>query len=116
MGFDTSHHPVDEVLVRERILPWLAGRGAIEDLEREAIRIERVRHRAKAWALGALKIDGALDSQLHVWGRPFLVVGDDPAAVSAAIDEYLAATPASVDAIATRHLASIDASLPGRVK
>jgi hypothetical protein len=115
MGYDASHHPVDEGLVRERVLPWLAGRGAIDDLEREAIRIEQVRHRAKAWALAAVRLDHALDSQLHVWGRPFLIVGDEAEGVSAAIDEYLAATPATVDAIARRHLARADPSLPGRV-
>jgi hypothetical protein len=111
MGFDCSYHPVDLDFFGERLVPYLLGEASIEPLLKEAVALEKLRFRAKAWALATLtksqenrkgtKAPGTLDSNLHVWGRPFFIEADDPAEVSGYIDRYLAArTPAQIDAIA----------------
>ncbi|RKN04149.1 hypothetical protein [Streptomyces radicis] len=119
MGYDTSFHPVDLRLVEERLLPFVAGHGdddALDDLIARAVGIRRTRFRAKQWALGALeaKVD-ALESDVHVWGRPFLVAGDDPEQVADAVQRYLATPADGVDALAREMLARVDPALPGRV-
>jgi hypothetical protein len=138
MGYDTSFHPVDLSLVEGRLLPYVAGHGpddALDDLVARAVRIRRARFRAKAWALGVLKClqdqdAGAgtvpFDPYLHVWGRPFFIVGDDVARVAEDVRRYLAAatgsaagdvTPeAGVDALAVEMAARLDPALPARVQ
>jgi hypothetical protein len=125
MGFDTSYHPVDMRLVETRLLPYLAGfgdDGDIDDLVVRAVAIRKTRFRAKAWALGvqtALR-DGAddsgFDSWLHVWGRPFFIVGDGVGSVVEGMQRYLAAQDFdAVDAIAADMIGRLDPSPAGRV-
>lgn len=160
MGFDVSFHPVDLELIQKRLVPYVMGRGSIDDLVKRAVRIARIRHRANAWGLGALKrsedseeesleaLDGMedallddevegsgviisprlagvprngaprvslVDSDLHVWGRPFFVTAADPAAVSEIIDRYLDASLEVADAIAKGELGRLDPDLPNTV-
>ncbi|WP_436771051.1 hypothetical protein, partial [Yinghuangia sp. YIM S09857] len=112
MGFDTSFHPVDLSMVRERLLPYIAGTGDdgdLDDLLDRAVAVRRTRFEAKQWAVGAihaakgLGVD-AFDTRLHVWGRPFFVTGDDPAQVTHDVGRYLAATPDEVPALAREML------------
>lgn len=115
MGFDCSYHPVDLAFFEDRLIPSLLGEAPLEPLLKEAVALEKLRYRAKAWALGAVakirdvparnaKADKPIlpiDSNLHVWGRPFFIEASDPAEVSRYIDRYLAArTPAQIDTIA----------------
>lgn len=50
MGFDYSCHPIDENLIKERILPFVMGDGNIDDLVAEAIRVRNIAHECKRWA------------------------------------------------------------------
>ncbi len=181
MGFDVSFHPVDLELIRQRLVPFVMGRGSIDDLVARAVEIARIRQRANAWALGALKLSEDLDdldpfddftdseqpleraeapssqshatsasedlyeelegsgiivapsyasgkrdrpfesehctqpslvnSELHVWGRPFFVTATDPISVSEIIDSYLDANLERVDAIAKSELERLDPAL-----
>jgi hypothetical protein len=45
MGFDTSHHPVDLSIV-ETVTDYIAGRGSIDALVEDAVRIAKTRFRA----------------------------------------------------------------------
>ncbi|GGV30415.1 hypothetical protein GCM10010182_62030 [Actinomadura cremea] len=120
MGYDTSFHPVDMALVEGRLLPYIAGHGdddAIDDLVARAVELRKTRFRAKAWALGVLQavrgLDGvALDPALHVWGRPFFIVGDG---VAEDVRRYLEAPSGEVDAIAREMIGRIDPALTARV-
>ncbi|GLZ07844.1 hypothetical protein Acsp03_53100 [Actinomadura sp. NBRC 104412] len=118
MGFDTSFHPVDLELIESRVLPYLAGHGeddAIDDLVGRAVSLRKTRFRAKAWALGVLehKPDG-FDSELHLWGRPFFIVGSDRIAED--VQRYLAAADGGVDALAREMIARLDPALVGRIE
>lgn len=125
MGFDTSYHPVDMQLIETRLLPYLAGHGNdgdIDDLVARAVGIRKTRFRAKAWALGvqaALRDDAGdsgFDSWLHVWGRPFFIVGDGVGSVVEGMQRYLAVQDDdAVDAIAGEMIGRLDPSLVGRV-
>jgi hypothetical protein len=119
MGFDTSHHPVDLKTVA-RVTDFIAGKGAIDDLVKDAVRVAKIRFRANAWGLGVTnmkKAPEAFDTSLHVWGRPFFIAATGTQAIAEMIDRYLAAkTPAQADAIAKENLALIDKTLPKRVK
>ncbi|MBX3249664.1 MAG: hypothetical protein KF901_20980 [Myxococcales bacterium] len=117
MGFDTSHHPVDDGVVA-RLTEYIVGRGSIDDLVAEAVRLEKVRFRANAWGLGVSKLrrEGRFDPFLHVWGRPFFVTVEGDA-VGEAIDRYLdARTDAEVDAIAKEMLRALDPALADEVE
>jgi hypothetical protein len=52
-----------------------------------------------------------VDSDLHVWGRPFFVTAPDPVAVSEIIDRYLDANLEVADAIAKSELGRLDPKL-----
>ncbi|MFD7815450.1 hypothetical protein ACFV6E_21325 [Streptomyces sp. NPDC059785] len=124
MGFDTSFHPVDLPLVEKRLLPFLAGHGeddGIDDLIARAVEMRAVRFRAKAWALGAqeyaLDHDGVpFEARLHVWGRPFFIVGDGLDRLAEDVRRYLAATLDDVDAIAAEMVGRLDPALAGRIE
>ncbi|MFI2041017.1 hypothetical protein ACH470_41470 [Streptomyces bottropensis] len=124
MGFDTSFHPVDLPLVQGRLLPFLAGWGAddgIDDLLARAVRLRKVRFRAKAWALGALEYaldhdEIPLDAQLHVWGRPLFIVGDKAGQVAEDVQRYLSSSEADVEVLAAQMLRRLDPALPGRIE
>lgn len=123
MGYDTSYHPVDMALVEGRLLPYIAGHGdadGIDDLIARAVEIRRTRFRAKAWALGVLQatrgLDGvAFDSGLHVWGRPFFIVGDGIEGIAEDVRRYLATPSGGVDALAREMIDRIDPALTARV-
>lgn len=124
MGYDTSFHPVDLPLIERRLLPYLAGHGdddGIDDLIARAVAIRKNRFRAKAWALGVL--EHALDDEslgfetrLHLWGRPFLIVGDGPERIAEAMHRYLAASLEEVDTIALEMIGRLDPALPAKVR
>lgn len=122
MGFDVSWHPIDEGLIRTRLLPYMRGDGDIRDLAERAATLAEVRSRAKAIAAvlclpapastGLFSIDrigknggGAvapkppsdLSADMHLHGRPFLIVGNDVAEIYA---KYLDATRDEAEAIA----------------
>ena len=65
MGWDISYHPVDVVLIRERILPYVQGDGSIDDLVDRALTTARVRFAANAWGLAVMELNHRLtDAQL----------------------------------------------------
>lgn len=78
MGLDISAHPIDTALFRERLIPFVEGRGAVDDLIERAVALAAVRHRANAWGLGAYKVQSAFaDAQseaapkvVHQYERP----------------------------------------------
>lgn len=114
MGFDTSHHPVDEALV-DRALGHILQGAPIDDLVADGVRIAKVRFRANAWGLGVTRVDGVegFDAHLHVWGRPFFITVDE--GIGEAIDRYLAVSVEGVDAIAREMIAHLDPALVSRV-
>lgn len=124
MGFDTSFHPVDLPLIEGRLLPFLAGRGTddgIDDLIARAVEIRKVRFRAKAWALGVQEYsldheEIPFEAHLHVWGRPFFIVGEQSEHIAEDVQRYLTSTCADVDALAAEMLNRLDPALPGRIK
>lgn len=132
MGFDIGYHPVDGDLITSRIIPYVRGESSIDDLVVDAVRIERVRHRSKQWALACLTaanrapkhkrrllswlfgrrpprhVEFEFDSELHVWGRPLFVVGETPEEVSVTIGSYLACSPDDVDMIVQEQVERLD--------
>jgi hypothetical protein len=131
MGFDVSYHPIDLKFVDEVVAPYIAGKKSLDLAITRACTRELCRYRAKAWALGVFDAmmkrsqrpkkktkgkksdaESSFDSNLHVWGRPFLIAADTPEEVSSAIDRYLAAkTNAQVDKIAKEMVTRIDGTL-----
>jgi hypothetical protein len=137
---DVSFHPVDEALLNERVVPYVRGKGSLDDLMPRAVRLAHVHYRANAWGLGLLELSHqeterrrsaqgkgkavagpppvvpeAFDSDLHVWGRPFFITAETPAEVSEAIDRYQAAGPEEVDNIARDMLRRLGPGLEGVV-
>lgn len=114
MGFDTSHHPVDEAIAGRALAHILQG-APIDDLVAEGVRIAKVGFRANAWGLGLTRVEGVagFDAHLHVWGRPFFITKDE--AIGESIDRYLAASVDQVDAIAREMIAHLDPALADRV-
>ncbi len=107
MGYDTSFHPVSIELVQERLIPYILGEGAIDDLIDRALQVTRTRARAKAWALAAQRLAPAprrLDAFLHVWGRPFFIVVDDVDSALDVYEQFLWASPDETDALALEQL------------
>jgi hypothetical protein len=124
VGYDTSFHPVDVAVIHDRVLPYIAGHGdddAIDDLVQRMVKLRRVRFRAKSWALGASKaarsngID-AFGSMLHVWGRPFFIVADEPEQVAEAAVRYLNTPLDGVDDLAREMVARLDPALVAAVR
>lgn len=123
MGYDPSYHPVDLSLLNQTIMPYLLGAEWPEGFEEDAVRLAQNRYRANAWGLGALKFKHsfqkeesllkdhdpiAIESDLHIWGRPFFITDSDPQSISRSIDDYLKCrTFQEVDAIAHRMLVQI---------
>lgn len=145
MGYDTSFHPIDVDFLSKRLLPYVLGNGSLDDLSSDIARLIRVRYRANAWGLGLSqwereqeaarpqpkpgffgKIFGGskntsqqvltsrLESDLHLWGRPFFITSDS-GLVSEGIDRYMAATPATVDAVAKEMLDKLSPGLSAQV-
>jgi len=130
MGFDVSWHPIDEGLIRTRLLPYLRGEGDIGDLAATAANLAAVRSRAKAIAVAvclpstaptglfsleknhkdggvkpsALKPLPGFTADVHLQGRPFLLLGDD---INVKYAEYLNSSPDGVEAIAHRELGTM---------
>jgi hypothetical protein len=124
MGFDTSYQPVDLGLVEGRLLPYLAGTGGegdLDDLVGRAVAVRRTRFQAKAWALGLLRAARERDiegfaADVHVWGRPFLITGDDPAGVAEDVLRWLETPPGEVPALAREMISRLDPGLAGAVE
>jgi len=116
MGFDTSYHPIDMAVVG-RLHSWILGHDEpIDDLVDQAATVAKVRHRANAWGLAAMKQSERVIAHLHVWGRPFFITSEGSAAIATDIDRYLAARPSDVDAIAVNMLEQLEPGLPARVE
>jgi hypothetical protein len=120
VGWDISYHPIDLTFMHQRVLAFVRGERAIDDLVADAVRLAKVRFRANAWGLGVLDVSRerevpGFESDVHVWGRPFFITDKDPEAVSKAIDQYLALKPEGVDAIARGMIEKLDPALAGVV-
>ena len=132
MGFDVSWHPIDEQLIRTRLVPYLRGDADIADLAERAAKLAAVRSRAKAVAAAVClpapapatglfslerntKNDGVqptaprllpgFSADVHLHGRPFFLVGDG-AKLDSAYATYLKATPEEAEAFARAELGS----------
>jgi hypothetical protein len=158
VGYDVSHHPLDLRFLEGTLLPALrtGGGEGLDDLRAHALRLARVRYVAKAWALGATKVEepsaplaprvvtpkpsfmsrllgrgerheaapapmppertSRFDSDLHVWGRPFLVTADAPADISRQIDAWLEVAPDDADDLARAMLDGLERGLASRVE
>jgi hypothetical protein len=57
------------------------------------------------------RLEGTFDSDLHVWGRPFFIVSDDPSEVSRLVDRYVAADAAGAAEIAREMVRRINPAL-----
>ena len=63
MGYDISNHAIDVAFIRERLVPFVMGRGTLDDLQDDidrAIRLNQVAHRANAWGLRTMQLDLAI--------------------------------------------------------
>ena len=132
MGYDCSYHPVDLKQFQEEILGAATGERPLKALTARAIELEKRRYRAKAWALAAIGVQHeegaakkktkasettALESDLHVWGRPFFIGASDAEDVSKEIDRWLAAKDdAAVDALARETLKAVAPGLEKKLK
>ncbi len=63
MGFDISNHPVDVNMIQEHIIPYIMGKGSIDDLAERAAAGVMTRYRANTWGLAL----SALSSDLTLW-------------------------------------------------
>ena len=142
VGFDISFHPVDTALIHSVVTPYLVHGAPIPDSTvSDGVRIALNRFRANAWGLGVMHLDHErraaerargnadsvgvtpektcpdpprfeFDTDLYVWGRPFFITDEDPAAVSARVDAYLAcANQAAVDHLAREMIAGLSPAL-----
>ena len=59
MGLDISAHAVDTALFRDRLIPFVQGKGALDDLIQRAVAVAAISHRANAWGLGAYNVESA---------------------------------------------------------
>ena len=112
-----SFHPVDLALVRQRLIPYLQGRGEIDDLVGTAVRLVRVRQRVAAWAEGAALLDpmpAGLAAALG--GRPFLIPGQGVEELAQGIDRYLAVPRDQVDQLVCELLERCEPGLSQRVR
>ncbi|MGW1654779.1 hypothetical protein [Streptomyces atratus] len=64
----------------------------------------------------ALDNEIPFESQLHVWGRPFFIVGDGPGRIAEDIQRYLAAPGGGVDVIAAETVSRLDPAPAGRIQ
>ena len=63
MGLDTSAHPFDRNLLRERIIPFILEGEPIDDLIEQSVKIGLASWRANAWGLALHNYAGELRSQ-----------------------------------------------------
>lgn len=108
MGYDTNFLILDPRAV-EVCSAYVLGDASEIDLRpwaEYAMMMRVIRHRAKAWALKAPR-QGALDSTVHVWGRPFLTAGQTADEVAARVQQWLGSSPANVDDLARENLRAI---------
>ncbi len=159
MGNDFSCHPIDERVIRERILPYVMGNGNIDDLVAEAIRVKKISTECKRWATASSMLESEIfsvqskelprgvsleevpirkknfldkllgrtpathkvkreiyqkttgipgfDCDLHLYGRPFFIDGDDPDQVITSYQKYLLSDLNHVPNLALETLESI---------
>lgn len=136
MGYDVSNHPVDTKLMTERLIPALLEHAPIEDILDRAADLSVVARRAEQWAFRIMQLEQELsfkqddvdpdegpylrlpgwNTDLSVWGRPFLIVADSVDESLAAFEQYMQCTQqdlAAVDRIAATMLARLDAKKGG---
>ena len=130
MGYDVSYHPIDQTFLTDTVLQIVLDRMDPTDTYAEAARVAKNRYIANQWGLALVGKHNDLfmqnldepkgilsrlfsflapepftptplfESDLHVWGRPFLIHVDDSSTVSSFIDRYIQATPEQVTEIA----------------
>lgn len=137
MGYDVSNHPVDTKLMTERLIPALLGQASIDDILDRAADLSVVARRAEQWAYRIMQLTQELSNKqddvdpdedgpylrlpgwntdLSVWGRPFLIIADTVDESLAALDQYMQCTQndlAAVDRIAASMLAKLDTKKGG---
>lgn len=59
MGLDISAHPIDTALFRDRLIPFVQGHGALDDLIERAVAVAAVSHHVNSWGLGAYNVQRA---------------------------------------------------------
>ncbi|HXV75260.1 MAG TPA: hypothetical protein VD788_03005 [Candidatus Polarisedimenticolaceae bacterium] len=65
----------------------------------------------------ARRLEGKVEPELHLWGRPFLILESSAERVSASIEDYLDAEgDASLDALVVQQLLRIDPALPAEIE
>lgn len=63
MGYDISNHAVDVAFIRERLVPFVMGRGTLDALDDDidrATRLSLIAHRANTWGLRTMQLDHAI--------------------------------------------------------
>jgi len=63
MGLDTSAHPFDRSLLRNRIIPFILEGSPIDDLIEKSVHNALTGWRANEWGLSALEYDNAISDQ-----------------------------------------------------
>lgn len=111
MGYDVSFHPVDLVVVN-RVVDYVAGRGSIDDLILRLARSELIKQRAHEWVVAL--VDAGLGKGCEFETQPFFLSDLFGAEERAElIESYLRATlDTEVDALAQRSLATFHLDLP----
>ncbi len=112
-----SFHPVDLGLIRQRLIPYLQGKGDIDDLVGTAVRLVRVRQRVAAWAEGAALLDPMPEGlAAALQGRPFLIPGYGVEQLAQGVDRYLAVPKDRVDELVRELLERCEPGLSERVR
>lgn len=73
MGYDISNHAIDVAFIRERLIPFVMGRGTIDDLADHidsATRLSLIAHRANTWGLRTMQLDHAIHAAQREVGVP----------------------------------------------
>jgi hypothetical protein len=126
VGYDVSYHPFADHVFENQFLPYVLGEKSLSSSMRDTAKQRALtRYRANAWGLAcarAMREDDALaaatgfDSDLHVWGRPFFIVGPGFPDTSRDVDAYIACKGiAQVDDLARAQLERLQPGLSLRV-
>ena len=114
MGYDVAYHAINRNVILNELIPYCLGKiSNIEDLVNSIARIKRSRHIANEYAkillnhhkcppprnlIGKIfsknllcKNKESFNSDLYIWGRPFLVLEEEQQNVFDVIDRYMLA-------------------------
>lgn len=73
MGYDISNHAIDVAFIRERLVPFVMGRGTLDDLGDyidRATRLSLIAHRANTWGLRTMQLDHMIHDAQREAGVP----------------------------------------------